>query len=289
MVKQKNKNKPNLFLRKSADLVTQHTFIFLFLPSVSLQSSQAEEQTEELESVEKYSEMGIEIVRIREKEVEAATEQHEELEMERNLIIPDTVGEYLEFEAGDSEQILKVMREKIEDVDGGELQTVVTYEQRRRVVESYTEQEAFAEQRIRGMEVVDTVHELMLKTGEVVSEENIEELEEQFLEVESIEQTQQGIERLKFKLQEVEMMERQLQQMQQAGRQRGENDEWYILLEHKLITSTAPVRLLGVKTSKQKLQRNLERGDRGDWYLLMDRKPLVVNAGKQLHSVLKVV
>lgn len=257
---------------------------------MSLQSSQAEEQTEELESFEKYSEKGIEIVRIREREVEAVTEQHEELEMERNLISPDTlVGEYLEFEAGDSEQILKVMREKIEDVDGGELQTVVMYEQRRQVVESYTEQEAFVEQRIRGMEVVDAVHELMLKTGEVVSEENIEELAEQFLEVESIEQTQQGIERLKFKLQEVEMMERQLQQMQQAGRQRGENDDWYILLEHKLITSTAPVRLLGVKTSKQKLQQNLERGDRGDWYLLLDRKPLVVNAGKQLHSVLKVV
>ncbi|XP_058232038.1 protein 4.1b isoform X1 [Hemibagrus wyckioides] len=249
---------------------------------LSLQSSQAEEQTEELESFEKYSEKGIEIVRIREKEVEAVTEQHEELEMERNLISPDTVGEYLEFEAGDSEQILKVMREKIEEVDGEELQTVVMYEQRRQVVESYTEQEAFAEQSIRGMEVVDAVHELMIKRGEVVSEENIEELEEQFLEVERIEQTQQGIESLKLKLQEVEMLERQLQQMQQAGRQRGENDDWYILLEHKLITSTAPVRLLGVKTSEQKLLQNLERGDRGDRYLLLDRKPLVAtsaNAG----------
>ncbi|KAK3541376.1 hypothetical protein QTP86_024020 [Hemibagrus guttatus] len=246
---------------------------------LSLQSSQAEEQTEELECFEKNSEKGIEIVRI-EKEVEAVTEQHEELEMERNLISPDTVGENLELEIGDSKQILKVMREKIEEVDGEELQTVVMYEQRRKVVESYTEQsqEAFVEQRIRGMEVVDAVHELMLKTGEVVSEENIEELEEKLQEVESIEQTQQDIERLKLKLQEVEMLEQQLQQVQQAGRQRGENDDWYILLERKLLTSLAPVRLLGVKTSEKKLQQNLERGDRGDWYLLLDRKPLVVSS-----------
>ncbi|KAK3515130.1 hypothetical protein QTP70_007238 [Hemibagrus guttatus] len=67
---------------------------------LSLQSSQAEEQTEELECFEKNSEKGIEIVRI-EKEVEAVTEQHEELEMERNLISPDTVGENLELEIGD--------------------------------------------------------------------------------------------------------------------------------------------------------------------------------------------
>lgn len=265
-----------------------HIIIFLFLPSVSFQSSQAEEQTEELEYIKGNSEKSINIVWIR-KEVDAVTEQHEELELERNLS-PDVVDKNLELETRDSDQIVKVMREMMEgEVDGEELQTVVMYEQRRQVVESYTgqPQEAFVEQRIRGMEVVDTVRELMLKTGEEVSEENIEELEETLQEVESVERTLQDIERLKVKLQEVELLEQKLQEVHQAGRQLGENDDWYILLENKLMASLAPVRLLGVETSVQKLQKKLEQGDRGDWYLMLDRKPLVessANAGKELYS-----
>ncbi|GAA6071910.1 protein 4.1b isoform X13 [Tachysurus ichikawai] len=250
---------------------------------LSFQSSQAEEQTEELEYIKGNSEKSINIVWIR-KEVDAVTEQHEELELERNLS-PDVVDKNLELETRDSDQIVKVMREMMEgEVDGEELQTVVMYEQRRQVVESYTgqPQEAFVEQRIRGMEVVDTVRELMLKTGEEVSEENIEELEETLQEVESVERTLQDIERLKVKLQEVELLEQKLQEVHQAGRQLGENDDWYILLENKLMASLAPVRLLGVETSVQKLQKKLEQGDRGDWYLMLDRKPLVessANAG----------
>ncbi|XP_027028021.2 protein 4.1b isoform X5 [Tachysurus fulvidraco] len=240
---------------------------------LSFQSSQAEEQTEELEYIKGNSEKSINIVWKR-NEDDAVTEQHEELEMERNLS-PDVVGKNLELETRGSEQIVKVMREMMEgEVDGEELQTVVMYEQRRQVVESYAgqPQEAFVEQRIR------TEHELMLKPGEVVSEENIEELEETLQEVESVERTLQDIERLKGKLQEVELLEQKLQEVQQAGRQLGENDDWYILLENKLMASSAPVRLLGVETSEKKLQKKPEQGDRGDWYLMLDRKPLVVSS-----------
>lgn len=52
---------------------------------MSLQSSQAEEQREELEWKEGTSEKSIRVVKIRQ-EVQAVTEQHEELEMERNLM-----------------------------------------------------------------------------------------------------------------------------------------------------------------------------------------------------------
>ncbi|XP_060717649.1 protein 4.1b isoform X11 [Tachysurus vachellii] len=247
---------------------------------LSFQSSQAEEQTEELEYIKGNSEKSINIVWKR-KEVDAVTEQHEEVEVERNSISPDVVGKNLELETRDSEQIVKVMREMMEgEVDGEELQTVVMYEQRRQVVEPYTGQlqEAFVEQIFRGMEVVDTVRELMLKTGEVVSEENVEDLEKTLQEVESVERTLQDIERLKVKLQEVELLEQKLQEVQQAGRQLGENDDWYILLENKLMASSAPVRLVGVETSEKKLQKKLEQGDRGDWYLMLDRKPLVVSS-----------
>lgn len=265
----------------------------LFLPSVSLQTSQAEEQREELEWIERTSEKNIKVVKIR-KEVEAVIEQHEELEMERNLMRPDIIGENLELDIGGNVKILKVMREKTEqEWDGEEIQTVVMYEQRTQEVEPYTRQsqEGLVEQRIRGMEVEDTVHERILKTCQEVSEENIEELEETLLEVESIEQELKNIERLKVRLQEVEILEQKLQQVQQAGRQRGQSDDWYILLEHKLMESSAPARLLGVETSGPKLQdiekKRQERGERGDWYFLLDRKPLVVSsasAGMQLHS-----
>lgn len=258
----------------------------MFLPSVSLQSSQAKEQREELEWIGGTSQKSI--------KVEAVIEQHEELEMERNILRPDAVGENLELDIEGNEQILKVMREKIvQDGDVEEIQTVVMYEQRAQEVETYTgqSQKVFVEQRMRGMEGVDTVHELMLKTRQVVSEENIEELEETLQELESIEQRLQDIERLKVRLQEVEILEQKLAKVQQAGRHRGESDDWYILLEHKLMESSAPARILRVETSEQKLQdikqKIQEREERGDWYLLLDRKPLLVssaNAGMQLHS-----
>ncbi|XP_053467641.1 protein 4.1b isoform X2 [Ictalurus furcatus] len=255
----------------------QPTFWTLKNLSLSLQSSQAKEQREELEWIGGTSQKSI--------KVEAVIEQHEELEMERNLMRPDAVGENLELDIEGNEQILKVMREEIvQDGDGEEIQTVVMYEQRAQEVETYTgqSQKVFVEQRMRGMEGVDTVHELMLKTRQVVSEENIEELEETLLEVESIEQRLQDIERLKFRLQEVEILEQKLAKVQQAGRQRGESDDWYILLEHKLMESSAPARILRVETSEQKLQdikqKIQEREERGDWYLLLDRKPLLVSS-----------
>ncbi|MCJ8745593.1 hypothetical protein PDJAM_G00132030 [Pangasius djambal] len=257
------------------------------LPS-SLQSSQAEEQREELEWIERTSETSIKVDKIR-KEVEAVTERHEELEMERNLMRPDVAEENLEPDTEASGQILKVMREKIEqEEDGEELQTVVMYEQRTQEVESHTGQfqEVFVEQSMRRMEVVDTVHELTLKTSQVVSEEtegkNVEELEETLLEVKSIEQRLEDIERLKGRLQEVEILQQTLQQVQQAGRQRGESDDWYVLLEHKLMESSAPTRILGVETPEQKLQdiekKRQEQRERGDWYLLLERKPLVASS-----------
>ncbi|XP_060756137.1 protein 4.1b isoform X2 [Neoarius graeffei] len=213
------------------------------------------------------------------------TSQHEELEMERNLMKSDIVGEDLEFDIGGSVKILKVMRETLEqEGDGKEIQRVVMYEQRTQEVEPHTgqSQEALVEQRIRGMEVVDTVHDLMLKTSQEVFEENIEELEETIQEVESIEQRLKDLERLKVRLQEVEVLEQKLQQVQQAGRQRRQSDDWYILLEHKLMGSSVPARLLGVATSGQKLQdvekKRQERGERGEWYLLLDRKSLGVSS-----------
>uniref|UniRef100_W5UHX7 Protein 4.1 n=1 Tax=Ictalurus punctatus TaxID=7998 RepID=W5UHX7_ICTPU len=255
----------------------QPTFWTLKNLSLSLQSSQAKEQREELEWIGGTSQKSI--------KVEAVIEQHEELEMERNILRPDAVGENLELDIEGNEQILKVMREKIvQDGDVEEIQTVVMYEQRAQEVETYTgqSQKVFVEQRMRGMEGVDTVHELMLKTRQVVSEENIEELEETLQEVESIEQRLQDIERLKVRLQEVEILEQKLAKVQQAGRQRGESDDWYILLEHKLMESSAPARILRVETSEQKLQdikqKIQEREERGDWYLLLDRKPLLVSS-----------
>ncbi|XP_053083902.1 protein 4.1b isoform X2 [Pangasianodon hypophthalmus] len=269
-------------------LLKPHTYQPTFwhwktIPS-SLQSSQAEEQREELEWIERTSEMGIKDDKIR-KEVEAVTERHEELEMERNLMRPDVAEENLKLDIEASEQILKVMRKKIEqEGDGEELQTVVMYEQRTQEVEPHTGQfqEFFVEQSMRGMEVVDTVHELMLKTGQVVSEENIEELEETLLEVESIEQRLEDIQRLKVRLQEVDILQQKLEEVQQARRQRGESDDWYVLLEHKLMESLAPTRILVVETSEQKLQdiekKRQEQRQRGDWYLLLDRKPLVISS-----------
>lgn len=254
---------------------------------MSLQSSQTEEQKEELEWIERPSDRSIKIVKIA-KEVKTVTEQHEELEMERSLMRPDVVGENLELDIGANEQLLNVMREKIEREGAGEeIDTVVMYEQRTQEVKSYAglSQEVFVEQKVSGMEVV---HELMLKTGQVVSEENIEQLEDTLLEVELIEQRLQDIERVKVKLQEVEFLE---QKLQQAERQQRESDDWYILLEYKLIESSAPKQLLGMKSFEQKLQeieqKRQEQGEKGDWYLLLDPKPLVVssaNAGMQIHS-----
>lgn len=218
------------------------------------------------------------------------TEQHEELEMERGLIGPDIVGENLELDIGASEKTMKVMREKIErEGDGEEIQTVVMYEQRTREVEPYSgqSQEAFVEQRMRGMEEVETIHE----SSQVVSEDNIEDLKETLLEVESIRQGLQDVERLKVSLQKVEILEQKLRELQQTGKRGGESDEWYILLEHKLMGSSTAKRLLGVEISEQKLQdieqKRQQPEEKGDWYLLLDRKPLVVSsasAGMQIHS-----
>ncbi|KAF4075944.1 hypothetical protein AMELA_G00224640 [Ameiurus melas] len=250
----------------------QPTFWTLKNLSLSLQSSQAKEQIEELEWIGGTSQKSI--------KVEAVIEQHEELEMERNIMRPDAVGENLELDIESNEQILKVMREKIvQDGDGEEVQTVVMYEQRAQEEETCTgqSQKVFTEQRMKGMEGVDTEHELMLKTRQVVSEENIEELEETLLEVESIEQKLHDIERLKVRLQEVEILEQKLEKVQQAGRQRGESDDWFTLLEDKLMESSAPASFSVQKLQdiKQKIQ---DREESGDWYLLLDRKSLLVSS-----------
>lgn len=263
--------------------------IFLFLPSVSLQTVQAEEQKEEMEWIDKNSGKSIKVVKIR-KEFKAVTEQHEELEMERKLVRPDTTGEDLVLDTGVNKKILKVMRETIEqNGDGEKVQKEVMYEQRTQDLEPYIgqSQEAFVEQRMRGMEVVETVHALMLKTSETVSEENIEDLEKTLLEVESIGQRLQDVERLKVRLQEVEMLEQKLQEIQQAERRQEESDDWYILLEHKLMETSTLRSLLGAKTSEQNLQdieqKRQELGDRGDWYLLEDSVVSLASAGMQMY------
>lgn len=252
-----------------------HASIFLFLLLVSLQSSQTEEQREELEWVESTSEKRIKVVKIRkEGKTDQLTDQHEDLEMERSLTRSDA-GENLGFDMEASEQILEVMREKIErEGDGEKIHSGVMYEQRTQELHARQFREVFFEQRTRGMEAVDTVHEMMLKSGQIVSEENIETLEETLQEVQSIEQRLQDLERVKVRLQEVELLE---QRLLQAGRRQRESDDWYVLLEHKLIKSSAPKRLIEVKSGERRLQE-LERGEKGDWYLLLDQKPMVITS-----------
>ncbi|TSK20247.1 Protein 4.1 [Bagarius yarrelli] len=259
-------------------LLEPHTYQPNYWPGKTLpfspQSSQAGEQREELEWMERK------IVQIR-KEVRTVTEQYEELEIERNVIRPDIVGENLEMEIEDNERRLEGIKEMIiREGEGEEFQTVVRYKQKTQEVEPYTGQkEAFIEQRIEEMEVEDRVRELMLKTGQVVTKETIEELEETLFEVESIEQKLQDIERLKVKLQEVEMLEQKLQEVQQAGRRQEKSDDWYILLENNLMASSGPVKRLGMKMFRQKLQdKQQKREENGDWYLLLDRKPSMVSS-----------
>lgn len=237
---------------------------------MSLQSSRSEEQREELEWVESTSGNGIKVVKIR-KEGKTLKEQHEELEMERSLTRSDAVdNQELDMEA--NEQILKVMRER--EGDGA-----VMYEQRTEELYTRQFQEVYVKQSTRGMEVVSTVHEMMLKSGQVVSEENIETLEETLQEVQSIEQRLQDLEKMKVRLQQVEFLE---QRLQQAGRQQRESDDWYILLEHKLVESSAPARLIEVKNGERRLQEQ-ERGEPGEWYLLLDQKPMA-SAGMHIRS-----
>lgn len=250
---------------------------------MSLQSSQTEAQGEELKWIEKSSEKSIKIIKIR-KENGAMTEYSEELELG-----PDFAGENLELDVGGSEQMMKVMRKKIElEGDGEELKTVVMYERRMQEGEtSGQSQKHIFEPRIREMEVGETVHELMLKSGQVMPEETIEELEERLQEVEDIGQRLRQIERIKGRLQAVEFLEQKLQEVQQQG----ESDDWYILLEHKLMESSAPAKRLGVDTSEQELEdielKRREQGEEGDWHLVRDHETLVISsasAGMQLHS-----
>ncbi|KAF7691879.1 hypothetical protein HF521_010846 [Silurus meridionalis] len=251
---------PNLWLLKTLPV------------NLQFESSQTENHGEELEWVERTSEMNIKVVK---EGKEFVLEQHEELETGRNLIRPDIVGEDLYSDNISIEQLLKNMLEKIErEGDEEEIDTEVMYEQRTQIIETYTKQ------RMRGFEEVEAEHELMLNTGQVVCENNLEELKETLLEVESIEQRLQDIERLKVRIQEVEMLER---------RQLRDSDDWYILLEHKLIESSAPARLLRVDSSEQK-KKNLEwkrkeQGERNDWYLLLDCKPLTVSSAIAGHSM----
>ncbi|KAF5904330.1 uncharacterized protein DAT39_005947, partial [Clarias magur] len=252
--------------------------------SLSLQSSQAEAQGEELKWIEKSSEKHIKIIKIR-KENGAMTEYGEELELG-----PDFAGENLELDVGGSEQMMKVMRKKIElEGDGEGIQTVVMYEKRMQEGEtSEQSQKHIFEQRIREMQKGDTVHELMLKSGHVMSEETIEELEERLQEVEDIGQRLLEIERMKGRLQAVEFLEQKLQEMQEV-QQQAESDDWYILLEHKLMEPLAPAKHLGVETSEQELEdielKRREQEDGGDWPLLRDHETLVISSASAGHTM----
>ncbi|KAM9436907.1 protein 4.1b isoform 1-T2 [Clarias gariepinus] len=260
-------------------LLAPHPYQPLKDLSLSLQSSQAEAQGEELKWIEKSSEKSIKIIKIR-KENGAMTEYSEELELG-----PDFAGENLELDVGGSEQMMKVMRKKIElEGDGEELKTVVMYERRMQEGEtSGQSQNHIFEPRIREMEVGETVHELMLKSGQVMPEETIEELEERLQEVEDIGQRLRQIERIKGRLQAVEFLEQKLQEVQQQG----ESDDWYILLEHKLMESSAPAKRLGVDTSEQELEdielKRREQGEEGDWHLVRDDETLVISSASAGH------
>lgn len=132
------------------------------------------------------------------------------------------------------EGLQKIVEEGVEgESDGEGFQKVVV---KRQVTQEAYEEEGLVERRIRRLEVVEKIQEVVMVDGQKTSEEQIKGLEKRLLEVETIGRRLQDVEDLKARLQEVEMLEQKLQQEEEQLLD--ELDVWYILLDRKPTAGT---------------------------------------------------
>ncbi|KAL6462498.1 hypothetical protein MHYP_G00289200 [Metynnis hypsauchen] len=214
-----------------------------------------------------------------EQEEEYEKQQWEERTSEESIKI-FKIRKDVQFVNEGREGLQTFIEEKlVEEGDGDILQKVVINKQRTQEEEMFDEhtEGVFVQRRIRRVEIVEKIQEVVIEEGEKSSKEKIKGLEKRLLEVETIEQRLQDVEDLKVRLQEVEMLEQKLQE--QEEQLRDEYDVWYILLDRRPFVSAAGLIEMAKRKESIKLleEEPLQKVSpihvRDVWHILLELLP----------------